>query len=163
MSTIERAIQIAAKAHEGVRDKQDAPYLMHPIRVMLGAGEGAGSVAEAAQIVGVLHDVVEDTDTTLDDLRREGFSDEVLVALDLVTHRDGQPYVDYVVACRPNEIARRVKLADLRDNASLSRLLVRPEKFATDAKRMQKYALSYKFLTDEIDEADYRRLLADHA
>lgn len=151
--TIEKAIEIAAKAHAGVKDKQGKPYLLHPIRVMMGV-EG-----EAAQIVAVLHDVVEDTDHTLDDIRAEGFSEEVLIALSLVTHEKDEPYSDYVINCKTNEIARQVKLSDLRDNASLNRLLLRPEKFEADAARMQKYVLAYRYLTDEISEDEYRRLM----
>ncbi|MCC9604415.1 hypothetical protein LOC68_00810 [Blastopirellula sp. JC732] len=154
MASIEKAVAIAAQAHAGVKDKQGQPYLLHPIRVMMGV-EG-----EAAQIVAVLHDVVEDTSFTFDDLEQEGFSDEVLAALRLVTHEKDQPYADYVIACKANPITRQVKLSDLRDNANLSRLLLRPDQFERDAERMQKYVLSYRFLTDQISEADYRRLTA---
>lgn len=154
MATIEKAVEIAAKAHAGVKDKQGQPYLLHPIRVMMGV-EG-----EPTQIVAVLHDVVEDTDITLDDIRAEGFSDEVIEALALVTHDKDQPYTDYVIACRGNEIARQVKLSDLRDNTNLSRLLIRPDKYPSDAERVQRYLLSYRFLTDEIDEGAYRGLMA---
>ena len=120
-----------------------------------------GVTGEAARIVGVLHDVVEDTEVTIDDIKAEGFSDEVLVALALITHAAEQSYADYVVACKANDIARQVKLSDLRDNSNLNRLLLRPEKFQTDAARLQKYLLSYRFLTDEISEADYRNLMTD--
>ena len=154
MATIEKAIEIATKAHAGVKDKQGEPYLLHPIRVMMSV-EG-----EAAQIVAVLHDVVEDTDVALDDIRNDGFSNEVIDALTLVTHERDQPYADYVIACRANQLARQVKLSDLRDNTSLSRLLVRPNKYKTDALRMQRYLLSYRFLTDEITEEEYRSLMA---
>jgi hypothetical protein len=154
MATVEKAVEMASKAHAGVKDKQGEPYLLHPIRVMMGV-EG-----EAAQIVAMLHDVVEDTDVTLDDIRNDGFSDEVIEALTLVTHQKDQPYADYVIACRANEVAWQVKLSDLRDNTSLSRLLVRPDKYQTDAERMQRYLLSYRFLTDEITEGEYRSLMA---
>ena len=65
-----------------------------------------------------------------------------------------------MIACKQNEIARQVKLSDLRDNASLSRLLLRPDKFDGDSSRMQRYVLSYRFLTDEITEDEYRHLMA---
>jgi (p)ppGpp synthase/HD superfamily hydrolase len=155
VATIEKALEIAAKAHNGVKDKQGEPYILHPIRVMMGVD------GESARIVGVLHDVVEDTEVTIDDIKAEGFSDEVLAALALVTHAADQSYADYVVACKANDIARQVKLSDLRDNSSLNRLLMRPEKFQTDAARMQKYVLSYRFLSDEVSEADYRNLMTD--
>jgi hypothetical protein len=71
-----------------------------------------------------------------------------------------QPYSEYVIACRRNEIARQVKLSDLQDNSRLSRLLLRPGKFETDLARMQRYVLSYRFLTDAITEHEYRHLMA---
>ena len=150
MSTIETAITIAARAHAGTVDKQAKPYVLHPLRVMLGV-EG-----EAAQIVAVLHDVVEDTEVAMEDLAAAGFAEEVLDALGLVTHAEGVPYADYVIACKANPIARQVKLSDLRDNASLNRVLLRPDRLDVDANRVQKYVLSYRFLQDELEESDYR-------
>jgi hypothetical protein len=155
VATIEKALEIAARAHDGVKDKEGEPYILHPIRVMIGV-EG-----EAARIVAVLHDVVEDTEVTIDDIKAEGFSDEVVVALCLVTHAADQPYADYVIACKGNDIARQVKLSDLRDNSSLNRMLLRPDKIQTDVARMRKYLLSYRFLVGEISEADYRNLMTD--
>ncbi len=154
MATLEKAIEIAASAHAGVKDKQGQPYVLHPIRVMMGVS------GTAAQIVAVLHDVVEDTSVLLDDIRAEGFSQEVLDALNLVTHQNDQPYLEYVIACKQNDVARQVKLSDLRDNASLSRLLLRPDKFDGDSARLQRYLLSYRFLTNEITEDEYRQLMA---
>ncbi|MEZ6032860.1 MAG: HD domain-containing protein [Planctomycetaceae bacterium] len=155
MATIEKALEIAARAHDGVKDKEGEPYILHPIRVMIGV-EG-----EAARIVAVLHDVVEDTEVTIEDIKAEGFSDEVIVALSLVTHAADQPYADYVMACKGNDIARQVKLSDLRDNSSLKRMLLRPDKIQTDVARMRKYLLSYRYLLGEISEADYRNLMTD--
>ena len=154
MATLEKAIEIAARSHAGTRDKQGKPYILHPLRVMMGV-EG-----EETRIVAVLHDVVEDTHITLDDIRAEGFSEDVVEALGLVTHEDDQSYLEYVVGCRKNEIARQVKLSDLQDNSNPSRLLLRPEKFTGDIARMQRYLLSTRFLTDEMDEEEYRRLMA---
>ena len=155
MATIEKALEIAAKAHSGVKDKQGEPYILHPIRVMMGVQ------GEQARIVALLHDVVEDTTVTLDDIQADNFSEEVLAALALVTLAEGQPYSEYVIACKANDIARQVKLSDLRDNSNLNRLLLRPEKFDNDAARMRKYVLSYRFLNGEISESDYRRLMAE--
>lgn len=154
MATLEKAIEIAARSHAGTRDKQGKPYILHPLRVMMGV-EG-----EETRIVAVLHDVVEDTHITLDDIRAEGFSEDVVEALGLVTHEDDQSYLEYVVGCRKNEIARQVKLSDLQDNSNPSRLLLRPEKFTDDIARMQRYLLSTRFLTDEMDEEEYRQLMA---
>lgn len=154
MATLEKAVEIAARAHAGVKDKRGEPYLLHPLRVMLGVEDGD------AQMVGVLHDVIEDTHVTLDDIRSEGFSESVLHALGLVTHRKDSSYADYVIACKGNPIARQVKLSDLRDNMSLTRILLRQEKFEADSKRLHRYVLSYRFLTDQISEETYRSLMA---
>src|SRR5262249_30480364 len=98
MATIERALQIAAKAHDGQTDKDGQPYILHPLRVM------AAAKGIDAQIVAVLHDVVEDTAITLDDLRAAGFSGQVLEAVRCVTHDKSEPYADYVVRCKHNPL-----------------------------------------------------------
>jgi (p)ppGpp synthase/HD superfamily hydrolase len=84
MTTLEDAISIAAQAHKGQKDKAGAPYLLHPLRMMLRMN------SEAPMIAAVLHDVVEDSDWTLEQLREKGFSDEVLDAVECLTHRDGE-------------------------------------------------------------------------
>ena len=155
MATIEKAIQIAARAHEGQVDKQGLPYILHPLRVMDGV-EGLD-----AKIVAVLHDVVEDTEVTIDDLEREGFSAEVLAAVRCVTHDEGETYADYVVRCRGDEIGRRVKLSDLADNTRLSRTIVRPQALARDTARFAKYLLSHSFLTGQITEEQYRAAMPE--
>jgi hypothetical protein len=154
MASIERAIQIAARAHEGQVDKQELPYILHPLRVMDGV-EGLDAK------IAVLHDVVEDTPVTLNDLEREGFSGEVLAAVRCVTHAEGESYADYVVRCRDNPIARRVKLYDLADNTRLSRTIVRPQALARDTARFAKYLLSYSFLTGQITEEQYREAMPE--
>jgi hypothetical protein len=153
---LEAAIRIATEAHAGQRDKSGQPYITHPLRVMARVQE------PAAQVVAVLHDVVEDTRTTLDDLRAAGFTDEVLDALRLVTHDKAEPYADYVVRCMANPIARAVKLADLEDNSRLDRTLLRPQSVARDLARIHRYVLSYKYLTGVLSEAEYRELMAAH-
>ena len=156
MATIEKALQIAAQAHEGQKDKEGRPYILHSVRVMSRV-EG-----EEAQIVAVLHDVVEDTKVTLDDLRRAGFSEEILAAVQCVTHRKEEPYADYVVASKHNPIARQVKLGDLADNWRLDRTILRPERLQPDLARIHRYVLSYKFLTDQISEQEYRSLMSQY-
>ena len=111
MPTIDKALQIAAKAHEGQKDKDGQPYILHPLRVM-NSVEG-----DEAKVVAVLHDVIEDSAVTEDDLRREGFAESVIAAVLCVTHRKDESYADYVVRCKANEVARKVKLADLEDNS----------------------------------------------
>ncbi|MCO8120627.1 HD domain-containing protein [Stieleria sp. TO1_6] len=155
MATLDKALEIAAKAHAGQTDRQGQPYILHPIRVMMGVQD------EAARIVGILHDVVEDTAVTLDELRSEGFSAQVIESLKRVTHQDGQTYAQYVVQCKSDAVSRDVKLSDLRDNANLSRLRLQANSFDQDSARMHRYALSYQFLTDQISESDYLRLMGE--
>jgi len=157
VATIEKALRIAAEAHEGQKDKSGLPYILHPLRVMMSVD------GEEARIVGVLHDVIEDTRVTADDLRREGFGEAVVAAVLCVTHRKDEPYADYVVRCKGNEVARRVKLADLADNSRPDRVLMRPKRMDADVARIRKYVLSYKFLTDQLSEQQYRELMADGA
>ena len=115
---------------------------------------------EEARIVAILHDVIEDTSVTADDLRREGFGEAVLAALDRLTHRQGEPYAEYVIRCKGHEVARRVKLADLEDNYRLSRTILRPDRIEPDMERVRKYLLAYKFLTDRLTEEQYRAAMA---
>ena len=131
MSTLERAIAIAAKAHEGKVDKAGAPYILHPLRVMLKLE------TTEERIAAVLHDVVEDCDDiSLDYLRNEGFADAVVDAVDAVTIRSDESYDDFVRRAALNPIGRRVKLADLEDNSDLSRIANPTEK---DYARLAKY------------------------
>src|SRR3954447_18190845 len=155
MASIEKALQIAAGAHERQKDKDGQPYILHPLRVM-NAVEG-----EPAKIVAVLHDVIEDTSVTFEDLRREGFHEAVVAALECLTRRKGQPYADYVLRCKGNVIARQVKLADLEDNARPSRALLRPDQIEPDTARLRKYFLAHKFLTDMLSEKQYRAAMVE--
>ena len=116
MATLERAVQIAAEAHAGQKDKSGAPYLLHPLRMMLRMH------SDTAMMAAILHDVVEDSDWTLDGLRAEGFPEEVVAAVDSLTHREGESYEAFVNRVRVNALARQVKLADLEDNMNLKRL-----------------------------------------
>lgn len=128
--TLERAIAIAATAHAGQVDKGGAPYILHPLKVMLRM-----STLEQ-RIVAVLHDVVEDCGVSLDDLRKEGFSDEVLSAIESVTKVAGESYEDFVDRAAQNPIGRVVKLADLEENSDLSRIA--PPSWE-DLERVEKY------------------------
>lgn len=135
-------------------DKAGQPYVLHCLRVMLGV---SGSFQ---QQVAVMHDLIEDTDVTFDDLRTLSFADEVIEAVNLVTHIEVDSYADYVVRLKANELARQVKIADLHDNYSLGRVAYREKQSIADARRIQRYILSYQFLTDAIDESSYRRQMA---
>ncbi len=131
MATIERARAIAESAHAGQVDKAGADYITHPLRVC------DAVIGEDAKIVAVLHDVVEDSDWTLDGLREEGFSDAVVDAVDALTHRADEDYFDAVRRARDNDLARTVKLADLDDNSDRTRLGTVTE---DDERRLRKYA-----------------------
>ena len=137
--TLERAIAIAAEAHAGQKDRAGAPYILHPIRLMIQMD------SENAMMAAVLHDVVENSTWTLDDLRKEGFSNEVLNAVDSLTHRDkeGEDYWDYIQRAKSDPIAIKVKLADLEDNLNPDRLNEITEK---DEKRFDRYRKAQEML-----------------
>lgn len=130
MSTLERAIVIAAEAHAGQMDKAGAPYVLHPLRMMLRLSTSDEMIAA------VLHDVVEDCGLSLEMLRADGFSEQVLEAIDSVTRRAEESYEEFVLRAASNSIGRRVKLADLRDNSDLSRI---KHPTARDYARVEKY------------------------
>jgi (p)ppGpp synthase/HD superfamily hydrolase len=140
MATVERAVQIAAQAHQGQRDKAGAPYLLHPLRLML------RMESEAAMMAAVLHDVVEDSEWTLDQLRAEGFSEEVLQAVECLTHQMGESYEEFVARVQTNAIARQVKLADLEDNMNIRRMT---EITPKDLARLEKYHRAWRTLTEQ--------------
>ncbi|URM26785.1 HD domain-containing protein [Pseudomonas frederiksbergensis] len=128
--TLERAIAIAAAAHEGQVDKGGAPYILHPLKVML----RVNTLEE--RIVAVLHDVVEDCGISFDDLRNEGFSETVLMAIASVTKVPDESYEEFVERVAQNPIGRVVKLADLEENSDLSRIA---EPSWEDLERVEKY------------------------
>jgi (p)ppGpp synthase/HD superfamily hydrolase len=114
--TLDAAIQLARRAHEGQLDKGGRPYIGHPLRVM-------GSVTgEHERMTAVLHDVVEDTEVTLADLAGLGCPEQVLAAVDAVTKRPGEPAERYLARVAANPIAVTVKRADIADNMSPDRL-----------------------------------------
>jgi (p)ppGpp synthase/HD superfamily hydrolase len=127
---LERAIAIAEKQHVGQVDKAGRPYMEHPLRVMKAMSN------DAERIVAILHDVIEDTDLTLDQLAAEGFPGYILEALDSVTRRDDETYEAFVARAARNPIGRRVKYADLQDNADLARIAAPT---AADIARTEKY------------------------
>lgn len=141
MSTLERAVAIAAEAHAGQVDKAGAPYLLHPLRLML------QMESTEERIVAVLHDVVEDSDWSLEHLHAEGFSPVVVEAVASVTRRDDETYEAFVLRAAHNPIGHRVKLADLRDNCDLSRI---PNPTPKDHDRMAKYRKAIALLEEGI-------------
>ena len=130
MATLGKAIAIAAQAHQDQYDKAGAPYILHPLRMMQRMS------SETEMIAAILHDVVEDTDWTLDKLRQAGFAAEVVQAVACLTHRDHETYDEFIARVRANAIASKVKLADLEDNMDMRRLCTLTEK---DTERLHKY------------------------
>ena len=141
MSTLQRAIEIATEAHQGQFDKAGRDYIGHPLRVM------EMGKTEEEKIVGVLHDVIEDTDWTFEKLAEEGFSDEVIAALRCVTKTsENENYDDFIDRVKKNPLAVAVKINDLTDNVDIRRLPYLSDK---DVKRLKKYLKAYKRLTGE--------------
>ena len=111
-----KAMKLCFAAHKEQKDKSGLPYVFHPFHL------AEQMTDEDTTVVALLHDVVEDSPYTFDDLKEMGFSESVLAALRLLTHDESVPYMEYVAAIKPNPIARAVKLADLRHNSDLSRV-----------------------------------------
>jgi (p)ppGpp synthase/HD superfamily hydrolase len=137
MATLEDAILLAAQAHHGQRDRNGQPYVLHVLRVMLRVE------TDEQRTAAVLHDLVEDTPHSLDELRALGFGEHVVHAVDCLTHRDGEPYEAYVQRAASDPIARVVKLADLEDNMDLRRL---DEITERDLARLQRYLAVWRWL-----------------
>ena len=159
---LSKAIALAVAAHEGQEDLPGEAYVLHPLRVMATvAPPGGGRPAERLRCVAALHDVLERTSTTVDDLRRAGMPAVVVRAVQRLTHDDDMPYAEYVIKLKHDPLARTVKIADLMDNADLRRVTFRATKLKKDLPRLARYAASYQFLTDAIDEKTYRRIMSD--
>ncbi|MBO9689146.1 MAG: HD domain-containing protein [Mitsuaria chitosanitabida] len=144
MSTLERAIEIAASAHAGQLDKGGEPYILHPLKVMLRVSGGAQRMAA------VLHDVVEDTGVSLEDLRAEGFPDAVVNAVDALTKRPGETRLQAATRAKADPVAREVKLADNAENTDLSRL---PNPTERDLARLDEYRAVRALLLDGMEPA----------
>ena len=149
-----KALKLSFKAHKDQLDKGGMPYVYHPFHV------AEQMMTEETVVVALLHDVVEDTELTLDDIRAQGFPESVVEALSLLTHDDAVPYLDYVAAVKKNPIARAVKLADLKHNSDCSRLDNIDEK---TEKRIKKYQDAIALLKEnpqngrELAEDAFRR------
>lgn len=135
---VKLAHEIAKRAHKGQVDKAGAPYILHPETV------ASFVTKDDEKIVAYLHDVIEDTPCQLRDLENAGFSSEIIKAVDLLTRKTGQSYKQYLKLVKTNELARVVKLADLKHNSNLSRLTHVTE---NDIKRLKKYQDAIVFLS----------------
>lgn len=130
-----KALLVAIKAHQGQKDKGGKPYILHPIRVALNVK------GKDEKIVALIHDVIEDTSYTIDDL--DFLTEEQRKALLLLTHDDNTPYMEYIEEVKKNKIASKVKLKDLEQNMNLKRLKTISNK---DLKRLEKYKRAKEIL-----------------
>ena len=137
-SDTKKAMKIAFDAHQGQVDKAGIPYIYHPIHL------AEQMETEEECIVAILHDTVEDTNLTFEDLEKD-FSSTIIEALKLLTHEESEPYIDYIMKIKDNQIARKVKLADLNHNSDTTRLDTLTEK---DIKRNEKYKGALKILSE---------------
>ena len=140
---LEKAIEIAVEAHRGQIDKAGREYILHPMRVMLRGRN------DTEMIVGILHDVVEDTPVTLDMLRLEGFSEEVLAAIDCITKNKGESYGTFIDRVLANPLATQIKLYDMEDNLNRDRI---PYPTPKDEARFQKYEKYHKVILQKLTE-----------
>lgn len=134
-----KAMRIAYEAHAGQFDECGVPYVFHPLHV------AEQMTNEKTCCAALLHDVLEDTDTTADQLREAGMPLDVVFAVQLLTRDPAEDYMDYVRRIRPNAIAKAVKLADLEHNSDLSRLA---RVTGDDLERNRKYAEARTILTE---------------
>lgn len=134
-----KAMKLCFTAHKDQTDKSGLPYVFHPFHL------AEQMTDEYTAIAALLHDVVEDTSYTFDDLAAMGFPSEVLAALRLLTHDASVPYMTYVAQTKANPIARAVKLADLKHNSDLTRLdEITPSALA----RAEKYQAAIRLLEE---------------
>ncbi len=147
---LDKAILIATKSHQGQIDKAGQPYILHPLRVMFSRKN------ETERICAVLHDVIEDTDITLDYLRSEGLSEEILIALDALTRRESETYDKFIDRIINNNIASHVKLADLCDNMDILRIKNPTKK---DYERIEKYGKAAERILFALEEEGDREFI----
>ncbi|MDN9008817.1 guanosine-3',5'-bis(diphosphate) 3'-pyrophosphohydrolase [Brevibacillus laterosporus] len=140
MNMAVEAVLLATKAHANQQDKGGQPYILHPLRVMM------YMPSDEARAVAVLHDVLEDTDVTAEDLRVAGFPKEVVEAVVILTKNPKEEYDSYIKRVKQNQLARAVKIADIKDNLDLTRIA---EPTEDDLARIEKYKRALKELEAE--------------
>lgn len=136
---LRKALEVAIKAHFGQRDKSGEPYIMHPLTVV----EYIEMPDKDLAVIGLLHDVVEDSDVTIEDLIAKGFSENVIEAVDVLTRRIEDPYSEYILKVKKNPFAVEVKKADLKHNMDPNRAYTISENL------MKKYEKALAVLNDE--------------
>ena len=140
MRLIETSLQIALRAYAGKTDKAGREYILHPLRVM------AKMSTDLERSAALLHDVLEDSDITAEELLAEGIPAEVVEAVQCLTKREGEDYLEFVARTKQNRLARRVKIADIEDNIDVLRLSTLG---ASDLERIQRYHAAWRLLQDE--------------
>ncbi|MBF6649046.1 GTP pyrophosphokinase [Methylobacter sp. BlB1] len=138
MSNLDTAISISSRAHAGQIDKAGQPYILHPLRVMF------KFQSEHERIVAVLHDVIEDSEISLDDLKKLGFSTTIIEAIDCLTKRGGETYEEFISRVSLNDLAKKIKIEDIKDNMDLTRI---DSVNDIDLARIKKYHQALKFLS----------------
>lgn len=138
---LDKAISIASRAFEGKHDKGGVPYIMHCVHVM----RKVRHLGTEAQIAAVLHDLLEDTDWTANDLIKHGFNPHTVSLIELLTHKKDQDYDEYILRLSVSPVARAIKMADLRHNSDIHRMKGLRDK---DFDRLKKYHKAYAFLRD---------------
>lgn len=133
------ALRICFECHKDQVDKSGMPYVFHPFHI------AEQMDTEDACCVALLHDVLEDTQTTVEDLCQYGFNGTILKALELLTHNKETPYFDYILNLKTNALAKKIKLADLKHNSDLTRL---SEIKSEDLARNEKYKKAIELLED---------------
>lgn len=134
---LEKALSIALQAHKGQQDKAGKPYILHVLRVMMAVNK------TDEKIVALLHDAIEDSNITFQDLEKESFPQFVIEAVKLLTKTNHQDYIEYIRNIQKNEIAKSVKISDLNDNMNLKRIKQLSDK---DRLRMEKYKKALNIL-----------------
>ncbi|PAU66561.1 GTP pyrophosphokinase [Pseudomonas sp. PIC25] len=130
MSNIDKALEISCKTHSGQIDKGGEPYILHPLRLMLKFQD------EESRIVAVLHDAIEDGEITTQHLEQAGFSEKIILAIECLTKKTGESYDDFLSRIIDNDLARRIKIEDIKDNLDITRLKTIDNK---DLDRIKKY------------------------
>lgn len=139
MNLIEKSLEIALRAYAGKIDKAGKTYILHPLRIM------AKMETEEEMAVALLHDVIEDSELTAEDLLAEGISPEVVNSVQTLTKQKGESYEKFVVRVLDDRIACRVKMADIEDNINLLRLKSVTQK---DLERVAKYHKAWHLINN---------------
>ncbi len=134
---IDKALDIASRAHENQKDKAGKPYIFHPVRVF------SKCQTDEERIVALLHDVIEDTEISTYDLLKEGFPTEIVGAILSISRHDNESYEDFICRVNKNPLGKKIKLYDLEDNLDVKRL---EEITEEDRVRLNKYLKAYRYL-----------------